>query len=274
MAPAQAPRLVPVTSDPAPAHPAATVVLTRDTAESFEVLMLRRTAALAFLAGVYVFPGGRVDDADRVHAAGDEGGALRIAAVRELVEEAGILLARRGSRWATSEEADRVRAALRDGDTLAASLGRDGLEPAIDVLLLFGRIVTPQGQPKRFDTHFLVAALPAGQAPSHDAGETDDIAWVEPGRATDPAWASTLQLAPPTWFTLALVGHAASSRALRDWAAARDVVRIEPHLELTASGRRVTFPNEPELSSWHGPDGIVFDAGKEAWSPPPTGRLS
>jgi 8-oxo-dGTP pyrophosphatase MutT (NUDIX family) len=145
-----------------PPIPAATVVLVRDTDEGVETLMLHRNSKLAF-GGMWVFPGGRVDPADRVGATDEQGAALR-AAVREAREEAGL-----------------------DCDPKS--------------LVTLSHWVPPPIAPKRFATWFFVAPAPSG-AVTIDGGEIHDSAWMRPGDALERRDALEIELAPPTWMTL------------------------------------------------------------------------
>ena len=189
--------------EPVAAQPAATVVVLRSVAPpaatAFEVMLLRRSAAMSFVAGAHVFPGGRIDAADLLadpEACCDGLGgaprfpdldadgelAARVAAVRELVEEAGVLLARRDGAWATTEEAEEVRRSAptvpRSSTSSETAVGASRSMPWCP----FARIVTPSSEPRRFDTHFFVAELPAGrQARAHEA-ESDELVWLTPAR--------------------------------------------------------------------------------------------
>jgi 8-oxo-dGTP pyrophosphatase MutT (NUDIX family) len=189
-----------------------------------QVLMLRRTAAMKFAPGAYVFPGGSVDPADygaevgwhgpspeefgaRLGASADVARALVCAAVRETFEEAGVLLAGSpdggplavpaGPSW----EADRM--AVASGTlTLAELLTRRGLVLRADLLVPWARWITPDGEPRRFDARFFAAALPDGQeAVGHEA-EADHVAWLRPADAIDAAKAGEMSLLPPTATTL------------------------------------------------------------------------
>jgi 8-oxo-dGTP pyrophosphatase MutT (NUDIX family) len=272
-----------------PVHPdlASTVVLLRSVEAPVEVLMLRRHSDLAFLAGAYVFPGGRVDDADVVDddlvagpgasgaripgmdAAGER--TLRVAAIRELVEEAGILLARRDGAWASATAAESFRAELAAGTPFPALVADEGWVLATDALIPFGWIVTPRRQPKRFDTHFQIALLPPGQEASHDGGESDDFVWIDPAEAIEPRPGELFAVPPPTWFTLALLAQHGSVADLCAWAAGREIEQIEPQARMEGEERRVTFPNDPLLHRWHGPEGIAFQGPIGQWRPPVTG---
>jgi 8-oxo-dGTP pyrophosphatase MutT (NUDIX family) len=127
----------------APLRPAATVVVLRRAASHpFDVLMVRRNDQVAFMAGAYVFPGGRIDDTDAPTPAGacdglglpgryadmtaEDEGRARVAAIRELLEEAGVLLARRAGRWVDAETAATLRARLTADTPLVALLAGEG----------------------------------------------------------------------------------------------------------------------------------------------------
>jgi 8-oxo-dGTP pyrophosphatase MutT (NUDIX family) len=215
---------------PAPPRDAATVMLLRDTVapsaigRDIQVLMLRRTAAMKFAPGAYVFPGGSVDPADynadvgwhgpsaaefgaRLGAPAEVARALVCAAVRETFEESGVLLAGApgggplaapsGPSW----EADRM--AMAAGTlTLAELLNRRGLVLRADLLVPWARWITPDGEPRRFDARFFAAALPAGQEAAGHEAEADHVAWLRPADAIESARAGAISLLPPTATTL------------------------------------------------------------------------
>jgi 8-oxo-dGTP pyrophosphatase MutT (NUDIX family) len=209
---------------PAAPRNAATVMLLRPSPpDGVEVLMLRRTAAMKFAPGAYVFPGGSVDEADFAAemawhgpAAADFGswlgcsaelaGALVCAAVRETFEESGVLLAGTpgGAVAATADsswEADRT--ALTAGTlTLPGLLAKRGLAVRADLLVPWTRWITPEAEPRRFDTWFFAAALPAGQEATGHLAEADKTAWLRPAEAIAAARAGTISLLPPTATTL------------------------------------------------------------------------
>ena len=208
---------------PADPRDAATVMVLRQAPGGLEVLMLRRTAAMKFAPGAYVFPGGSVDAGDFSPEVGwhgpspadfgallgcpaDLARALVCAAVRETFEESGVLLAGRpdgtlappsGESW----EADRM--ALTAGTlTLADLLSRRGLVLRADLLVPWARWITPEAEPRRFDARFFAAALPAGQLATGHLAEADETAWLRPADAIEAARAGTISLLPPTAATL------------------------------------------------------------------------
>jgi 8-oxo-dGTP pyrophosphatase MutT (NUDIX family) len=208
---------------PAEPRDAATVMVLRQAAAGVEVLMLRRTAAMKFAPGAYVFPGGSVDAADfsaeiewhgpdpaefasLLGAPPELARALVCAAVRETFEESGILLAGLpdGTLAAPSGESwEADRAALTAGTlTLAQLLPGRGLVLRADLLVPWARWITPEAEPRRFDTCFFAAPLPAGQLATGHQAEADETAWLRPADALEASRAGTIALLPPTATTL------------------------------------------------------------------------
>ncbi len=253
---------------------AVTVIVVRDApgaAEGdgrLEVLLLERHGASAFAPGALVFPGGKLDPtdaaldparvrcadpagwADRLGVAGaDAAVAMLVAAVRETFEEAGILLVR-GDGAVPALPADlsvtRARMAARDGaydwrDWLA----RHELVLDLDAMAMWSWWVTPQGLPRRYDTRFLVASMPAGQAASHDAVETTSMRWIPPADALAAHAEGRLHVIFPTRRTLEqLAGHRDAASVL---AAARsgavDLRRIEPSVVRVEGAPMVQHPD-------------------------------
>jgi 8-oxo-dGTP pyrophosphatase MutT (NUDIX family) len=198
--------------DVTPAVDAATVVLARDAAAGgIEVLLLERHLNSDFAGGAFVFPGGKVDPSDRALAPErwtgadldawqqrlgaadpDDALALLVAGVRECFEEAGVLLARHADGRAVSAETlaspsfveTRRRLASRDERFDWRSwLDVEQLVLDLGALAMWSWWVTPDGQHKRFDTRFLVAALPAGQRATSDEVETTSLRWISPHEA-------------------------------------------------------------------------------------------
>ena len=165
--------------EPVVPRPAASVLLL-DTQESpWRLLMMRRPRAAEFAPSAYVFPGGSVHEEDR----GWEDPA-RAAAVRELFEELGILLARRrDGRFARDRDCERLRHLLQLGRGWAPALRQAGLTPALDRLVFLARWITPEQIARRFDTRFFLARRPPGQAVHPQPGEVEDWLWIAPGEA-------------------------------------------------------------------------------------------
>ena len=237
----------------APAEPrhASTVVLLRDAPDGVEAYLLRRQKTMAFAAGMYVFPGGSVDPRDEalpddawvgprpdswaslLTSDDDLAKALVCAAVRETFEESGVLLAGSGPddvvADTTGADWERERLALIDRTlSLAELLGRRGLVLRADLLRPWAHWITPEVEPRRFDTRFFVAALPAGQRPRDVGGEADHVTWTRPADALAAANRGDIGMLPPTAFTLselATFGSVAEVLAAGD---ARDVRPVLP----------------------------------------------
>jgi len=172
------------------------------------------------MAGHAVFPGGRIEPGDQTwaeaapeswqHAAIDRVPDLDtvsalahcLGAIRETLEEAGVLLARTASgAWATNEQAHAARDAIVRGTSLASVLAEARLVPDVDALIPLAWWITPEGEGRRFDTRFFLAVAPPHDAtPDHD--ETVAGAWFTPRAALDAYATGALVLAPPTFATL------------------------------------------------------------------------
>ncbi|MCP5179082.1 MAG: NUDIX domain-containing protein [Pseudomonadales bacterium] len=192
-----------------PVRPAATVIIVREAPAGFEIFMLKRAGASAFAGGMYVFPGGRVDADDHLHAydawrqgpsqgqapqqraLGDEWRGFWVAAIRETFEEAGLLLAynEAGELVSYADAAlharlDALRKPLNDGEvSLLDICARERLRLAVDHVHYYNRFVTPIGRPRRFDTRFFIAETPPGQVGRHDEHETVHSVWISPQEA-------------------------------------------------------------------------------------------
>ena len=218
-------------------RPAATLVLTRDTDEGLEVLLLQRTWDAVFLPGYYVFPGGAVDQQEplaRQHTLGpadaqisqtmslDEGGAdYMLAAVRECFEEAGILMAVNadGASLRGDHPVHAERQALFQGkQSLAQLCAQHGLSIPLDRLAYLGHWITPPGPPRRFDTRFFVAVAPEGQEASHDGVETIDQVWISPAEALREHRSGERLLGLPTIRTLRILSSFDTTDALMRYA--------------------------------------------------------
>jgi len=183
---------------------AASVILLRGGAERLEVLLVRRTPRARFMGGVWVFPGGAVDAGE-----GDGDDAHRVAAVRELSEEAGI--------------------ALDDPHALVK----------------FSRWITPAQVQIRYDTHFFLALAPAGQEPCVDGEECVDHGWFTPRGALAAERAGEIELVFPTIKHLQQLGEFASVDMLMAHARGRAVEPVEPRVLLEGEVARIVLPGEP-----------------------------
>jgi len=187
---------------------AATIILARQPEEApWECFMVRRHVLSDFAADVFVFPGGKVDESDhdpaiapfvrdRANLEGDSHDvtslAVKLAAMRELFEEAGVLLAERDGvglvrlDGEAQERYAQYRRMLHTGQLSLLELARrERLCFAAHRLHPFSRWITPVNSPRRYDTRFFVTQMPEGQEPLHDALETTDSAWIAPGDALE-----------------------------------------------------------------------------------------
>jgi 8-oxo-dGTP pyrophosphatase MutT (NUDIX family) len=183
---------------------AASVILLRGGAEDLQVLLVKRTPHARFMGGVWVFPGGAVDAGE-----GDGDEAHRIAGVRELREEAAIVL-----------------------DDPAA-------------LVKFSRWITPAEVQIRFDTHFFLAELPPRQEPRVDGEECVDLGWFTPSAALDANSTGEIQLVFPTIKHLEQLRDFASVDSLMTYARGREVQPVQPRVLLEGEVARIVLPGEP-----------------------------
>ncbi|MFD6419282.1 NUDIX hydrolase [Streptomyces sp. NPDC060194] len=267
---------------PVPPRRAATVMLLRDGgAAGPAVHLLRRRTAMAFAGGAYAYPGGGVDprDADpapavrwagpsraawaaRLGVDGPTAQAIVCAAVRETFEESGVLLAgpdphtvvgdTTGDDW----EADRAALVARE-QTFAEFLGRRGLVLRGDLLAAWTRWITPEFEPKRYDTWFFVAALPAGQRTRNASTEADRTVWARPEDAVAGYERGEYLMMPPTVATLRQLLPYASAAEVLAAAANRDLTPVLARARITDGGEVVlSWPGHEEFTKR-----IAADAG-------------
>lgn len=262
--------------DPVPARPAATILLLRDRPDPLErgpeVYMQRRRSSMEFAAGMYVFPGGSVDPGDRrwpeawagpgpgewagiLGCEAELAGAVVCAAVRETFEECDLLLA--GPAQAaeinttladtSGPEWEDERAALAAHElTLAELLSRRGLALRADLLHAWTRWVTPEFEPRRYDTWFFAAALPDAGSARDVSGEADLSVWRRPLDLLADYQAGSVDMMPPTLVTLREIALRQDTADVLSAAAAR-VPLPEP---LTARLRPRQCESEPVELVW------------------------
>jgi 8-oxo-dGTP pyrophosphatase MutT (NUDIX family) len=224
---------------------AATVVLLRDGREGLEAYLQLRPLGMGFAGGLWVFPGGRVDEADRDPAvdaswAGppaevwaerlglpvDEARGHVVAACRETLEEAGLLLATPAP--GDEELAQGRRELLEGSGGLAGLLERLGVRLDTARLRYWAWWVTPEEEPRRYDTRFFVAGLPADAAVTAHLAEAERERWLPPGEAAADLG---LPMLPPTRYTLRDLAAYGSVEAALAAAADRRVECILPVLD-------------------------------------------
>jgi 8-oxo-dGTP pyrophosphatase MutT (NUDIX family) len=275
-------------------HSAAPVLLLRELDGELEVLMMRRGAALSFMGGMWVFPGGRVDASDaspallaRVAPEGrdlrsrtlqslqgapldDQAAmALHVAACRETFEEAGVLLARdaAGARC-DAERTARLQARREEvagnASAFLALLEVENLYLDLAPLVYWSHWITPSLEPKRFDTRFFAVAVPADQAASADRGELTEHAWIRPSRVQEALERRAIRVVPPTLLTLEdLAESHARHGGLEPMLAAergRATPPIMPRIEPRPDEFRVVMPWDPGYAAVPG-EGCVPQGG-------------
>lgn len=254
-------------------RPAATTLILRDApGGGLQVLMVRRSLQASFMPGAYVFPGGAVDAADgepatlalcdedaaalqqrlgAVTGLHGQAAAYAVGALRECFEECGLWLG--AAPGPTREPAGgwpALRARLLGGEALAALARAHALPLATSALQPWARWVTPVGLPKRFDTLFVLAAVPAGQTPREDAGETTSLAWVQPDEALAEHAAGRF---PMEFATVSIVrslqpqARRTVQAVLQHAAALPPLPVVQPRLKLDEQGRirGVLLPGQP-----------------------------
>ncbi|MFC8271890.1 NUDIX hydrolase [Streptomyces sp. NPDC057271] len=268
---------------PATPKRAATVLLLRDGTEGPSVHMLRRRASMAFAGGAYAYPGGGVDPrdehlvrwagpsletwAERLGVTGTaQAQAIVCAAVRETFEEAGVLLAGETPDSVigdtTGEDWEKDREALVAHElSFADFLDRRGLVLRSDLLGAWARWITPEFEPRRYDTWFFVAALPAGQRTltqaldSARAGETpiasseaDLSVWIRPAEAAAGYDRGELTMMPPTISTLRALTHFGSAAEALAAAAGQDLTPVLAQARLEGDELILSWPGHDEFT--------------------------
>ncbi|MCC7483654.1 MAG: NUDIX domain-containing protein [Burkholderiales bacterium] len=249
-------------------RPAATIVLIRDAGGGMEVLMLQRNFESGFVPGTHVFPGGTLDEED--YSAGlqarcdgpDDAAASRllglergglaywIAAIRELFEEAGVVMARGagGDLVETTEEQASARwlayrARAEEGaTTFGAIVAEEGVRLATGTLRYFSRWITPEGMVRRYDTRFFAAVAPPRQTVHHDNREAIAHEWARPADALERHARGELKLRTPTQRTLEQFAAFGTTRALL--AALGEPREIPAVLPRLARDGQVLLPGE------------------------------
>ncbi|HEX8690955.1 MAG TPA: NUDIX domain-containing protein [Longimicrobium sp.] len=255
------PALVPV-----PPRPAATVVLLREGGGGLEALLLRRHKRSGFAAGAWVFPGGVVDPrdssgevadrldgptpgewAERLEVDAAEALGYVAAAIREAFEETGILLARPDPEGPTQlHDAESMavarRALLNDVVSLRDVAVGNGLRLMGDALVYIAHWITPEPEPRRYDTRFFAARAPEDAACEvHDAEMTDAV-WLPPREAVERFRAGQMKLLPPTVRTLEQLASFADFGALRAALEDAPVPTILPRMRRDPGGVSIVVP--------------------------------
>ena len=235
-------------------------MLLRDDRGVFEVFMVERHHQIDFASSALVFPGGKVDPADRdpalrARCAGcegldDETFAVRVAAVRETFEECGVLLARGRGETDLLLPESRVRPLearyrsdlLSRATTLGAIAGAHDLELALDSMVPFAHWITPAFMPKRFDTHFYLVPAPPDQVAAHDGEESVDSLWISPVQAIEDCRANRRRIIFPTLLNLIKLARSNSVAEAIERARSEPIVTVLPTVGRGANGPVIRIP--------------------------------
>lgn len=288
----------------APRH-AATVVLLRDRPREggVELFMVQRQGQSGFMANAYVYPGGKLDEADSqpeslgcclgvsepealegfaplgerladdAPLSGAQALGLYLAAVREVFEEAGVLLAqdREGAPLRFDEPEvqarfGRHREALHAGRLSLAQLAEaEGLRYRLDWLRPFAHWITPVVETRRFNTRFFLALAPEGQEPLHDSRETVASAWWTPEEALDRYARREIQLPPPTLRTLEDMRGFGGREALLGALCAAPCPTVLPRFEEVEDKLTLLLPGDalyPSATPVAGPTRVQLEEGR------------
>jgi 8-oxo-dGTP pyrophosphatase MutT (NUDIX family) len=255
----------------AAARPASTVVLLRP-GNPFDVFLVRRSDSIAFMGGAHVFPGGRVDETDRLDdlvsladgvadaarrmtdIGSDVAAAHYVAALRELFEEAGVLLAHPFARIVIDRLTRHRRDLLSGATTFANVVRSEHLRLAFDALTYFAHWVTPEIETRRFDTRFFLARAPEGQTPVHDERETIHSEWLGPLEALERCRRGDISLPPPTWTTLSMLSRVGSMDEAFEWARRKPIPRVQPRFEQRGNTTLLFYPGDPMYPAVEGFD--------------------
>lgn len=258
---------------------AATVILLREAAEAgFEVYLMRRHKNQSFMGGAFVFPGGRLDEADcdpllaghvcgltgeppvksfnEQDLDGDKALGLYFTAIRETFEEAGVLSAqyKSGQSVDFNNEAEALRFAghrkmLHEGRiSLLDIADKENLLFSLDMLVPYAHWITPEVESKRFDTRFFIARPPKGQTPIHDSVEMTESLWITPQEALERQGRGQLLLMPPTLITITELALFDSIEEVFAETAKKNIQIIMPQGLSNGDAFGLKLPNDPEYS--------------------------
>lgn len=278
-------KLAPGAPEAKPPRASATVMLLREAAGDIEVLMTRRHENLAFMGGLWVFPGGVLHPADpssqalaRIPApartptqrfatlqgqtlSATESLSLAVAACRETFEETGVLLAvDSGDQPCPAATLSRLQtermAVVAQPEHFAMLLEREQLWLDVQRLVYWAHWITPSTASRRFDTRFFAVAAGAGQTVIADAAETMECRWMNPTSIIDLADRGAMAVSPPTLCNVLDLresyGRHGSLNTLLAAEARRAVSTILPKMINEESQTTIVMPWDAEYASLAG----------------------
>lgn len=276
---------------------AATIVLLKRFDDGLRTLLLRRHRASGFMAGAFVFPGGKLDDDDLLPTTlaraprtpaievmkptpgrtldADLAHGLFVAACRETFEEAGALYARRrGEEALVRLDDDKRWSAWREKLTkreapFSQMLEEEDLELDLSRIHYFSHWVTPSAEPRRFDTRFFVAEVPAGQTPALDRHELVEERWLLPAEALAEHHAGRFFLPPPTQRTLEALAPCMTFEDVEALASRRAsrISPIMPKVRLVDGDITILLPWDPLYAETDGESIDAMDPEPDANRP-------
>ena len=249
-----------------PVRDAASIVLLRDHADGLQVFLMKRHGLSDVLGGAYVFPGGKVDEADaqldaaqyfdqdssalpaaldEIELTPNQASALFVAALRESFEESGVLFAAQ----ATGEQIQAATALHQEGLPFKQILQQLALRLQTQNIVPWSRWITPKMSSvshKRFDTRFFIAALPANQTASSANHETTESIWLSPREALTSYWNKEISLAPPQIMSLVHLARHDSVASIMQLAKQTPMPLIEPQPCSMDGSRVICYPGDAQ----------------------------
>lgn len=247
--------------EPAIPRPAATVVLIREGERSLEILLLRRSRSAGFVPGAFVFPGGRVDEADGAHGplermtglspeeasqrlglqpeSAPSAIAYYVSAVREAFEETGLLPGTEAPAppASRSTRVEGIRNALMtDAIGWSEALTQLGVSLSLSAVEYIAHWITPTVEPRRYDTRFFAAEVGADSEPIVDPREMLEAIWISPSQALARHEEGSLPMVFPTLSTITALRDFKTPGAALNHFREREIPTILPRLVRTSTG--------------------------------------
>ena len=279
------------------------ILLRKKKPEGFEVLLLKRHEKSSFMGGNFVYPGGRVDRNDgsseicslckgitleEAHQIlggllpTDESFAHWVAGIRELFEEAGVLLAydQSGDPFLLKNPTERERffnyrnLLQKDQLTICQLVQEERILLALDQLHYFAHWITPEARSERFDTRFFLARHPVGQEASYDQKETTAEVWLTPKEALEENIRGKVILSPPTLKTLEDLSRFRNIGEVFNSLKKNEIRPILPVLTKISGNPLLIFPWDPEYEIFQGGEiPVHIDHGRPSQPDDNTTRL-